>query len=211
MKNTHILLAALLALSMMSVQAQTNSRVSQKSVYFSAGPSFTGSGDLSGLNLITGFSYNFKSWNTVAEVATTLYHGEYPLYYYLNRGGSTQLIDGSIRYNTYGVQLNIVESYRVIKKSNHDLNFGIGPVLRYQSSSDDGLNIDYPAVTGLDYPVITYNHRESQNIISIGAIAKIVYNYHISNKLYIGAAASFQVDTNGDTISNTGFSVGCNL
>ena len=206
MKKSIVPFFALLLVSNF-LMAQKPTNYTNSSLFFSAGKSFTGSGDESGLYILSGFSKDYKKWNIAVEVATTLYHGHDALYYsYPSR--PTEIYDGSFRYSTYGVQLNLVGSYRIIKSSKNALNFGTGPMLRYQSSSNDGYGISYPAATGYPIPVINFMHHEPQNTFAVGAITRLAYNYRISHKINAGALFSFQLDTNGDTVANTGLSIG---
>jgi hypothetical protein len=177
-------------------------------LYYSAGRAFTGSGDLSGLYMSTGYSKDFKHWNVSGEIAVNHFSGEQPLYYN-NPLNANEVIDGSIRYNTFGIQANFVGSYRIISRQKHSMNIGLGPILRYQSTSiPDVYDILYPAITNLSIPVIYYQNYESQNSYEVGGMIKLGYHYYLSKKINLGASFSFQTDTNEDNISATCLSIG---
>jgi len=204
-----IVLVLLIKFSCFSgVRAQQHSDSLGSSLFLSAGKSFSGTGDAGGVYILSGFSKNYKRWHMAIEVATTMYN-DYSILLFTNPQRPSEMIDGSIRNDTYGIQLNLIGSYRILKKAKHNFNVGVGPMLRYQSTSiPDGNTVLFPALTGLPVPVLYFDHREAQNTYAVGGILKLAYTYQVCKKITAGAAFSFQMDTNEDTISNLGFSVG---
>ena len=192
--------------------AQTQSASSNKCLlYLSIGKSFTGSGDQTGLLLLNGFSKDYNKWNLSGELATTLYNDS-RLLFFSTPTQPDRIYDGSIRNTTYGIQVNFIGSRRIIKGNKNHLNIGLGPVIRYQSTSiADSYTVLYPALTNLPIPVLYFDHTSKQNTYAAGGIIKLLYSYDISNKLNVGTHFSFQTDSNDDTISNLAFQIGYRL
>jgi hypothetical protein len=92
--------------------------------------------------------------------------------------------------------------YDFIKNSNHAFGLSLGPIVRYQSSSiPDIIDILYPALTALPFPVESVQFTDSFRTISLGAVLKLNYYYTFENYYFLGPTGGFQTDTNGDNIS----------
>jgi hypothetical protein len=160
-----------------------------------------------GINFATKYEETFKkrlSWTV--GIGGTIHDGVYPLIFNDPPGNS---VDGSIRYTPVGVQVSGNIGYSIIKSNNHDFKFGLGALLRYQSSSYfDNLGILYPAGTGLPFPVVIFQNFTAQKTLAVGGSGQFQYNYMLSKKLTVGIVTGLQIDTNGDTITQLGLAVG---
>jgi hypothetical protein len=178
----------------------------ESSLTFSIGKSVHGSGDIPGFIFSAGYAKQIKKsflWN--ANISATLHDGKYPVYFTTPAGN---MVDGSYRYTTGGMQGSFLGSYNFLKNNIHKLEIRLGAVLRYQSSSYyDVVSVYYPAATGLPIPVLVIENTTPQRTVAIGAIGEVYYGYKITPKLILGVIGGFQVDTNGDTIRYTGLSI----
>ncbi len=186
---------------------QKNSPPNQQ-ISVAIGTSKHGSGDLPGIVFNTSYSKKFKknlSW--IVGIGGSIHDGQQPLYYTF-RGNE---VDGSIRFTTAGFQLNGYLGYDLLKAGKHQFQLRLGPLLRYQSSSNtDGFGIYYPAAgSGLPFPVVEFNNRTPQRTYTAGGSAQAGYNYTISKiNLSIGLDAGLQTDSNGDTITQLSLNMG---
>ena len=204
MKSIALLLFFLPAL----LCAQDTTALLNKSIQVDMGTGLHGSGDLAGLTLNTSYTHYFrKKVSYTVEIGTSIHYGSSTLYYTDNFGKN---IDGSIRFTTAGIQLAGKIGLSVFRNKKNDLGLRLGPLVRYQSSSTpDDINTVFPAAgTGFDVPITFIGNESPQNTLSIGGTFQLFYNYSISNKIYIGPSAGFQIDTNGDTISNISLACG---
>lgn len=176
-------------------------------VFISSGTSFAGTGDLRGFYFTIGGEKKIKRWNFNINATTTIHDGQDDLYYQVNNSGPVN--DGSIRFSTAGLQLAGIGGFSFTKSSKHNLQFGLGPVFRYQSSSyHDQYAIYYPAATQLPVPVVVFTNRFPLRTFAIGGIAKLGYDYTIKNKWVVGINTTFQTDSNGDNFFNKGLQFG---
>lgn len=171
------------------------------------GQSIHGTGDARGLNFSVAYHKNIsKRIQWTNSIGSTIHDGKLELFF-TNPVGNMQ--DGSIRYTTAGVQLASYLGYHFIQSNQHQLIFRAGPILRYQSSSNwDDLSVYYPLVTGLPFPVVVFNNREPQRTLALGSSAQIEYDFFVGKSISIGFIGGFQLDTNGDTISQLSFGIG---
>ena len=170
------------------------------------GYSRTGSGDLGGFMYGAEYSNYFGrqiSWS--AGFNGFIYDGEEEILpvNYPNRRS-----DGSLRHTTAGVQVTAHLGLNVIKTAVHDLQFRVGPLVKYQSTSLDGYSITYPLVTNYPEPVVTFHNVNPQRTLAVGGSLQILYSYSINSKISIGALAGAQTDTQGDFIRQLSLTVG---
>ena len=188
--------------------AQDNTALLNKSIQVDMGTGLHGSGDLAGLTLNTSYTHYFrKKVSYTVEVGTSIHYGSSALYY-TDKSGKN--IDGSYRFTTAGIQLAGKIGLSVFRNKKNDLGLRLGPLVRYQSSSiPDSISTLFPAAgTGFDVPISFVSNESPQNTLSIGGVFQLFYNYSISNKIYIGPSAGFQIDSNGDTITNISLACG---
>lgn len=200
-----VLLAIAIHFTFSSLQAQTPSTYN-KSAFVSTGPSWSGSGDVNGFFLKIGVQKKVKRWNFSISQSTTIHDGTYPMFFEISPG---IINDGSIKYSVTGVELTPAVGYSIISNRTHDLHFGIGAVLGYQSSGDnDSYALLYPALTGLPYPVLYFQNYTPIRTFAVGPLAQVGYDFSLKPKLFLGGYGSFQFDSNGDNLANYGIRVG---
>jgi len=179
----------------------------QRHIQVSAGTSFNGTGDISGFAFNAEYGQYFKkkfSWN--AGMGGTVHDKVEPVFY-TNQSG--ELIDASVRATIAGFQVTGFVSYSIIRDKKHDFLLGIGPVVRYQSSSYwDFLGVFPPAGTGLPFTVISFINITPQRTFAIGGTGQIGYYYTINRKISLGIAGRLHLDSNGDILRNALLSLG---
>ena len=167
-----------------------------------------GTGDMSGFGLSVGYSKNFKkrlSWT--ASIGTTIHD---ILVYRINYEYPVRVWnDGSLKSTTAGLQGMFSIGYSFLKSYKNEICFKIGGLVRYESSSYyDRVQLLYPGITGLPYPVILIKNTSSQKTLSLGIMPELLYNYSLSKKINIGLVGAYQFDTNGDNIYQLSLSIG---
>lgn len=188
--------------------AQNKYEIPRMSIQFDIGLGKNGTGDMNGFQINTELKKYFrKKLSFCFGIGATIHDGISSNIY---TGPQGELIDGSLRYNTDGLQLTTKLGLSFIRNPKNDLGIQIGGVFRYQSSSyPDIIATYYPGPsTGFPFPVMAIVHLEPQRIYSVGGILQIYYNYSLNDKIYIGTNAAFQVDTNGDVITQLNLACG---
>lgn len=189
--------------------AQTKPGKAEKIISISGGNSFSGTGDIAGIFIKAGFQKKVNRWNYNLFLNTTIHDHIKPIFFQTSSG---QTIDASIRHSVSGIELTPVICYSLWSMKKHDLYFGLGATLRYQSNGDnDSYALLYPAATGLSMPVLYFQNREKLRTFAIGPIGQLAYDFDISKNLLIGTMTSFQFDTNGDSFWNYGLKLGYRL
>lgn len=188
--------------------AQTSPQYN-KSVFFSAGASRAGSGDAGGFYIKLGAQKKVKRWNFSISQSTTIHDGSHPIFFEIAPG---IMNDGSIKYSVTGVEVTPVVGYSIVASPVHDLQLGLGAVLRYQSNGDnDSYVLFYPAATGFPVPVLYFTNNTPIRTIAIGPVAQISYDFALESRLILGLQGSFQLDSNGDNLANYGMRIGYRL
>ncbi|TXD53501.1 MULTISPECIES: hypothetical protein [unclassified Polaribacter] len=161
-----------------------------------------GTGDLNGIS----FSSNYikpikKNLSYLITIGGSTHQGKNELIYNLNGKD----IDGSILYTTSGIQLGFGLDYNLIKIKKHKFNVRLIPFIRYQSTSiPDVSTILYPPITELPLPVIYFEQFRPSETIAAGLESNLIYNLTLFNTVSLNLIASFQFDTNGDTLRGLG-------
>jgi hypothetical protein len=197
MKYTLLLLTVLLSVSS---PAQTSTTKLPEYFQLATGISKHGTGDMSGYAIAIDYKRYLRQRTSInIGLATTIHDGVFQILY---TDPNNNPVDGSYRYGTSGIQLNARMGYSMIRTKHHTLDFQLGALLRYQTSSYyDDLTTLYPPATGLPIPVFYQVNRSNQRTVSFGGIGAIQYQYHFASGDHIGFRSSLQTDTNGDVIS----------
>lgn len=191
-----------------SAMAQQNTRNPQ--IQVAIGRSTHSTGDMKGIIFNTEYQEYFnKRFSWSVSIGGTIHDGTYPLFYI---DPSNKKIDGSVRYTTGGFQTMSHIGYSFIQTKKHEFQIKLGALVRYQSSSNfDQLGITYPTATNYPIPLVDFVNRTPQRTVALGGGSQLSYNYFIKNKIIIGFLAGFQVDTNGDNITNLSLTIGKRL
>ena len=196
-----------LSLLFVSKTLTAQMKLPEHSIQIVAGHSIHSTGDNKGLSFATGYEKYFRknlSW-TIA-MGATIHDGASPLFY-TDPGGHIQ--DGSFRYTTAGFQITGHAGYSFIRTSRHEFQFRAGGLVRFQSSSYfDEFGTLYPIATGLPIPVSYFVNTTPQRTYAAGASLQLQYNFTFPNRLQLGFLAGFQMDTNGDNISQLSIMAG---
>lgn len=175
-----------------------------RSIQLCAGKSWHGTGDLKGFSVDVLYNQHItKKVDFSAGLTSTIHYGK--------DGGFNSLFPGIspderlIRFTTAGIQLSSLINYSVFYSHDNQLKIGVGPIVRFQSSS-------YPDSYGLYqnqniFPepfYVIYNY-EKQNLVTSGYNVALTFLTKISINSGIGVKAFFQNDTNGDVITGISF------
>lgn len=204
-KNTFmqkILLTALILIMASTLQAQKNNIAVQ------AGLSFNGTGDTKGLMYSTEYSkYLKKSKNFYSLSFGGSIHGSFfPI---LAETPNGELVDASVNYTIAGFQTAFQIGRNFSRKPQNEFYLKVGPIVRYQSSSYwDEITVLYPALTGLNVPVVFFANSTPRNTIAVGAFPQIGYSYTNKEKFNFGVVGGMQFDTQGDVLSHIMLKVG---
>jgi hypothetical protein len=166
-----------------------------------------GLGDVSGLAFNTELSWRqHKSIYWTATVGGSIHDGEKALLYTAPAGNT---VDGSIRHTTAGVQASWGPGYQFFKHTRHEAGLNLGVLLRYQSTSYfDVVTILYPPITGLPIPVVYFENLTPARSFALGGKGGISYSFITRRNLVFRLSGEFQIDTNGDVLSQTGLTFG---
>jgi hypothetical protein len=197
MKCTLLLLAIGLAVSS---SAQTSTTKLPEYFQLAAGISKHGTGDMNGYAISVDYKRYLRPRTSISiGLTTTIHDGVFQILY---TDPNNNPVDGSYRYGTSGIQINARMGYSMIRAKHHTLDFQVGALLRYQTSSYyDDLTTLYPPATGLPIPVFYQVNRSNQRTVSFGGIGALQYQYHFTSGDHIGIRGSLQTDTQGDVIS----------
>lgn len=206
MKTAIITLVSLIAIFESNGQKHQISKTLQLDI----GIGNHGTGDMKGYNINVEYKKDLpKQISYTIGLTTTIHNGEKPIFY---NDANNQMVDASYRYNTSGVQIACKVGLRFLKSKNTDIGARIGSLFRYQSSTYyDDLNVLFPIITGLPFPVTTVINKTSQETLSIGAIGQLYFSQFISKRHFLGLNANFQLDSKGDTITQLQLTVGIRL
>jgi hypothetical protein len=193
MKKLVLIITSLISLQI--AKAQKNN------ISVSAGISLNGTGDTKGLIYSTEYSKYIKKskflWST--SFGGTIHDGSFPILYEYPTGVQN---DGSVNYTIAGFQTAFYIGKNFLRNDSKEFIVKIGAVARYQSSSYwDVLNVLYPPLTGLPYPVVVFENSTPQKTVAIGVSSQIGYSVVISNNFTLGIIGGFQFDTQGDNLS----------
>lgn len=197
--------AILFLLLFNTLHAQTGKQLNEH-LSLSFGMSKHGSGDLPGIMLSTEYARNFKKRLSYSIAISATIHDEEDTLFLRPYPGA--VINSSIRGTTAGIQIAGYLGYDILKGLSNNLKFKAGPLLRYQSSSSSGYTILYPALTSFPTPLLYLDNYEPQRVFTIGASVQLRYDYTLTNRITFGLLAGFQMDSNGDNISQTSLSIG---
>jgi hypothetical protein len=168
--------------------------------------SFHGTGDMRGVGFAVEYGrYLARKLEITGSIGSNIHHDQYPLF--LSMGGSE--IDASYRMVTAGIQLAGQAHFAPLRTNDHEFKIGLGPLLRYQSSSaSGGYGVMSPTATSFPEPVFTFRQIEEQNMVTLGFLASVSYTFSFNSRFFVGAKASLQDDTNGEVITQYGLRIG---
>jgi hypothetical protein len=196
-----------LLLLFFSTVACAQEKIHQTSVQLFFGRSLHATGDASGIEYGAIYSSDIgrrSFW--FAEVGGSIHDNDWPLFYTTRSG---EQIDASIRYTTAGVQAVGGMGLKVLQKNRHEINFRLGALVRYQSSSYwDAIGVYYVPSSGMDFPVVSFANTSPKRTMGFGGRLSFSYAYTFNSKLFLSANGSTQLDSNGDAITAATLGIG---
>ncbi len=188
--------------------ANTSERSEEKdAMYFFAGVSKHGSGDMKGMVFGVEYtSYFNKRFSLTYSLRSTINSSTDKIL--VDNGGT--VTDASVRFTTAGVQLGVIGGTSLIHSAHHEFMIKLGAFGRYQSASNgsDGYILYGPAATGVPTYLVGYQNVTPQETVALGGILQFQYNFTFGKNLFIGLQPGFQTDTNGDAIPHVALTIG---
>jgi hypothetical protein len=205
MSKTILSVFLLLILKANSATCQTTVSNANKINYIGGGINYSthGTGDLRGVSVNVEYKSQFKRRIAYSIGLTTTIHDGQDEIFNITPNGT--VLDGSIRYNASGIQLNPTLWYDIIKLKTTNFGIAVGILGRYQSSNfPDQMVTYFPIVTSVPFPLTAFNHTTPQRTFTVGGLANLYLSQKIQDKVEVGARAGVQTDSRGDLISQLG-------
>ena len=188
---------------MQNILAQKN----VPSVQLSCGKSWHGTGDLNGIIFDVSYDYNIKKRIDFSNgLTTTIHYGKDQELSGLSFNSSPD--EKLLRFTTAGIQLTSLMNFALLYSIDNQLKFGVGPILRFQSTSLPDIYSYYQDPNVFPEPFYVFNNYTKPNTFTIGYNFGITYLTKISLNYEIGIKAFFQNDTNGDAITSISLILG---
>lgn len=166
----------------------------------SGGRSKHGTGDIRGVAFNTVYTKRFRKKISLSATVGGTLHDDSEVLFFTDSDGNT--VDGSIRYTTGGIQSTFGVNYNFVQNRQNELYLGLNSLVRYQATSYyDDVSIIYPIVTGLPFPVISFINKTPARTFAVGGTIRAGYNYTTRKQIVFGIFGDFQMDTNGDVLS----------
>lgn len=197
----------LLSMCFEAVAQTTNTGLSNKFVAVSAGRSTHGTGDMVGVSQRVLYGQYFRKklfW--FSAIGADVHDGKV-LSTTTQENGTT--LDHSFRYTSGALQLAGGAGWSLLRNNKSELGLRVSGIFRYQSSSYfDEISIVFdPAKLG-PYPATFIVNTSPQRSYSAGVGPEAFYQQTIFKSIFAGLSAGFQVDTNGDVLTNISLSIG---
>lgn len=179
---------------------QTENEMSNNSLQLSLAFSMDGTDNVGGFSISTEYTHFHRrkfSWSV--GLTTTIHDGSVPVEYYTSNG---VIEEGTVYYTTSGIQSSFAFGYSIIRTKQHNLHAQIGPLVRFQTSSN-------PEREGLALsPYVYFETLKNYQTLSFGGIGGISYSYTFQNNIFILLQGSLQIDSNNDAFNMVGIGVG---
>lgn len=202
------LIGILLCSICVEATAQTaNPTFSNKFISLSAGRSTHGTGDMTGVSQrVTYGQYFRKKLFWFSAVGADIHDGKVLITTTQDEG---TVLDHSYRYTSGAIQITGGAGWSILRTSKSELGARVSGILRYQSSSYfDQLAVTYDPQKIGPYPATIILHTSPQRTCAVGVGPEALYQQNIFQSVFAGLSAGFQVDTNGDVLTNISLSIG---
>jgi hypothetical protein len=107
-----------------------------------------------------------------------------------------------MNFTTADIQLNPYGQFHILAKRDQKLSFGLGALLRFQSTSQPSIYSYTQDPNVYPEPFYVIYNNEKPNTISAGYSMSLSFRSRIAPKYFLGMRAGFQNDTNGDAITS---------
>lgn len=190
-----------------AIAQNTDTALSSKFVSISGGRSTHGTGDMAGVSQrITYGQYFRKKLFWFSAIGADIHDGKF-LSTTTQEDGS--VLDHSFRYTSGAIQITGGAGWSFLRTRKSDLGVKVSGVLRYQSSSYfDQLAIIFDPQKIGPYPATFILNTSPQRTYAVGVGPEAFYQQTIFKSIFAGLSAGFQVDTNGDVLTNISLSIG---
>ena len=183
-----LLLIAAFAFLYSCVFAQTEGN----KVNFAAGSSMHGTGDLKGIIVSLTYEHELaKRFNFANALTTTI-----------NSGKDYWAGTNAFHYTTAGIQLNPFVQFHIVANRDQKLSFGLGGLLRFQSTSLPSAYGYYDEPNRFPEPFYAFRYYGKTNTFCPGYTMSLTFRNRVASKYFVGIRAGFQNDTNGDAITS---------
>ena len=191
---------------------QSESLLPKSSLQITPSFSMDGTDDVPGFSFSGEYMHYFaKKLNWTIGFATTIHDGSTAVDYFDLIGFTSngefigEFKPGTVYYTTAGFQFNFLLGYSIIRNLKHNLIVQLGPLGRYQTSSN-------PEREGiLLTPTVYFERLKNYRTLSFGGIGQLSYSYTFTNNYYVLLTASLQIDSNDDAFNMFGIGVGKRL
>jgi hypothetical protein len=211
LKSMRILLGMLVIGMSFDAAAQTSAaESSSRFISLSGGRSTHGTGDMKGVSQKVTYGKFFrKKLYWFSAIGADIHDGEY---FISTTQPDGRVLDHSFRYTSGAIQITGGAGWCFVKTNRTEAGINVGGFLRYQSSSYfDQLSIVFDPQRIGPYPATFILNTSPQRTYSVGAGPEAFYRQTIFKSIFAGLSAGFQVDTNGDVLTNISISVGKRL
>ncbi|MDR6806836.1 hypothetical protein J2Y45_004028 [Dyadobacter sp. BE34] len=188
--------------------AQTaNPALNSKFISLTGGRSTHGTGDMIGVSQrVTYGQYFRKKLFWFSAVGADIHDGK--VLSMTTRDDGT-VLDHSYRYTSGAIQITGGVGWSILRTTKSELGVKVSGILRYQSSSYfDYLAITYDPQKIGPYPATFILHTSPQRTYAVGVGPEMFYQQSIFKSIFAGLSTGFQVDTNGDVLTNISLSIG---
>lgn len=177
-----------------------NNELPRNSLHIFSGYSKSGTDNVGGFAFSVGASHFFSKRLSWSIGITTTFHDGMDSSEYLTYSG---LAKGAVNFTTSGLQSEFEFGYSLVRNSKHCLQIGIGPIIRYQTSS-------YPGRAAYSLYILSelYQNQPPARTLGFGGIGSVSYTYTFRSNLFLKVNARLQYDSTDDAFNMFGMAVG---
>ncbi|MGZ3846847.1 MAG: hypothetical protein ACXVBH_12365 [Flavisolibacter sp.] len=163
-------------------------------INIAVGKSMHGTGDLNGIAVSLAYEHELaKRFSFGNALTTTINYGK--------DDWATNV--HAFHYTTAGIQLNPYGQFHIIANRDQKLSFGLGGLLRFQSTSLPTGGYGYYDEPNLfPEPFYAFRYYGKTNTLCPGYTMSLTFRNRIASKYFLGVTAGFQNDTHGDAITS---------
>lgn len=195
-----LLVAMLCIFCIERIHGQSPMDLPKNAVQLSIGMSGDGTDYVWGYAVFSEYNYYFrKRVSVMGHIGATVYDGRSRVSFWNSIG---QREYGYVDYTTAGLQAATSIGFSFYRDSKHNLQMGLGLVVRYQTTSN-------PAILGIGttFPYDEFYGYEPVSI-SLGGLGSISYDYTFKKNVFAIAKAALQYDNHDDAFNFFGIGIG---
>jgi hypothetical protein len=162
-------------------------------INIAVGKSMHGTGDLNGIAVSLAYEHELaKRFSFGSALTTTINYGKDSWVGSVN----------AFHYTTAGIQLNPFGQFHIIANRDQKLSFGLGGLLRFQTTSLPSAYGYYDEPNRFPEPFYAFRYYDKTNTVSPGYTMSLTFRNRIASKYFLGIRAAFQNDTHSDVITS---------